>query len=64
MMLFDLIIEDRYSSYKVGIGLDIINNRTNFKELEKYALINDQVKNISGRQEMLEGLLNKYILED
>ena len=34
-----------------------------FKELEKYALENNSIKNVSGRQEMLEAILNQYILE-
>jgi xylose isomerase len=55
--------EERYSSYKHGIGADILNGKVNFKDLERYALENDQIKNASGRQEMLEGMLNKYILE-
>jgi len=61
---FDKIIEDRYASFKTGIGSDIVNGKVGFKDLEKYALENDQVKNTSGRQELLEGMLNKYILED
>jgi len=61
---FDKVIEDRYASYKSGIGSDIVNGKVGFKELEKYALENDQVKNVSGRQEVLESMLNKYILED
>ncbi len=61
---FDKVIEDRYASYKSGIGSDIVNGKVGFKELEKYALEHDQVKNVSGRQEVLESVLNKYILED
>ena len=60
----DKIIEERYASYKTGIGSDIVNKKVGFKELEKYALEHDQVKNVSGRQEVLEALLNKYVLED
>jgi xylose isomerase len=60
---FEKFKEERYSSYKLGIGADILNGKVSFKDLEKYALENDQIKNASGRQEMLEGMLNKYILE-
>ncbi|NLD46559.1 MAG: xylose isomerase [Clostridiaceae bacterium] len=59
----DKFIEERYQSYKSGIGADIVSGKVGFKELEKYALSNDQVKNTSGRQEYLETLLNKYIIE-
>jgi xylose isomerase len=60
---FANFIADRYASYKSGIGADIVGNRVGFKELETYAMYNDQIRNSSGRQEMLEALLNQYILE-
>lgn len=59
----DKFVEDRYASYSSGIGKDIVDGKVGFKELEKYALENSQIRNVSGRQEMLEGLLNKYIFE-
>jgi xylose isomerase len=57
----DKFIEDRYSSYKSGIGKDIVEGRIGFKELEKYAMENDKIINQSGRQELLESVLNQYI---
>lgn len=60
----DKFIEDRYASYTNGVGKDIVDGRVGFKELEKYALEHDQIINQSGRQEMLEAMLNNYILED
>jgi xylose isomerase len=60
---FDKFVDERYQSYKTGIGSDIVSGKVGFKELEKYALENDKVKNTSGRQEMLEAMLNKYIIE-
>ncbi len=60
---FDKFVSDRYASYTSGIGKDIIGGKVGFAELEKYAMENDQVKNVSGRQEMLEMMLNQYILE-
>lgn len=60
----DAFVTDRYASYTHGIGKDIVEGKTDFKELEKYALEHDQIKNGSGRQEMLETMLNLYILED
>lgn len=56
-------ISDRYKSYNFGIGKDIVEGKSNFKALEKYALQNSKIVNNSGHQEMLEGLLNQYILE-
>lgn len=58
----DAFVAERYSSYNSGIGKDIVEGKVGFKELEKYAL-NVNVHNKSGRQEMLESLLNQYIYE-
>lgn len=59
----DKFVEDRYSSYRDGIGKEILEGRVGFKELEKYAVEHSQIRNSSGRQEMLESMLNQYILE-
>ena len=59
----DKFVADRYASYSTGIGSDIVSGKVGFKELEKYALELDQIRNASGRQEMLESILNSYILE-
>jgi xylose isomerase len=56
-------IEDRYSSFSEGIGKDILAGKVGFNELEKYALDNKTIANKSGHQEMLEALLNRYILD-
>ena len=66
-LIDDGVLEDfiskRYASFKTGIGKDIVEGKLGFKELEKYALENNNIKNVSGRQEMLEAILNQYILE-
>ncbi len=59
----DKFVTDRYASYSTGIGKDIVDGKVGFKELEKYALEYDQVKHVSGRQEVLEAMLNQYIFE-
>ncbi|NLV36408.1 MAG: xylose isomerase [Clostridiaceae bacterium] len=59
----DKFVEERYSSYNSGIGKDIVDGKVGLKELEKYALENSEIVNTSGRQEMLENILNSYILE-
>jgi xylose isomerase len=61
--VFENIIADRYSSFTAGIGQDIVSGKVGFKELEAYALSHEVAPNKSGRQEMLESLLNQYILE-
>lgn len=60
---FESIIKERYSSFKEGIGKDIVEGKVGFKQLEKYALEHSRIKNVSGRQEMLEALLNQYIFQ-
>ncbi|MFE5429240.1 xylose isomerase [Peribacillus simplex] len=57
------IIDERYSSFKEGIGLEIVEGRANFHTLEQYALQNTNITNKSGRQERLKAILNQYILE-
>jgi xylose isomerase len=54
-------VEDRYNSYKSGIGAKIVAGETDLEELASYALENDQIVNKSGRQEMLEDIVNRYI---
>lgn len=66
-LLEDRVFEDfkaeRYASYTEGIGKDIVEGKVGFKELEEYALKNGVTPNKSGRQEMLESILNQYIIE-
>ncbi|MFP4377018.1 MAG: xylose isomerase, partial [Spirochaetales bacterium] len=54
-------VRDRYSSYTSGIGKEIVEGKVGFEELEKYALENSTIENKSGRQEMLEAIINRYI---
>jgi xylose isomerase len=61
--VFENFKAKRYASYQTGIGKDIVEGRVGFKELEAYALQNGTTPNESGRQEMLESILNQYILE-
>jgi xylose isomerase len=61
--VFEDFIAERYSSYSKGIGLDIVEGRTNFHQLEAYALGLTEIKNQSGRTERLKALLNQYLLE-
>ena len=64
-LLEDKVFENfkalRYSSYNDGIGKKIVNNEVTLEDLHDYALNNDKVVNPSGRQEMLEAILNQYI---
>ncbi len=58
---FDKLKDDRYASYKEGIGLDIVNDKTDLKSLTDYALNNKDVKNKSGHIEIVKAKLNDYI---
>ena len=59
--VFDNFTKERYASYEAGIGKQIINKEVGFEELEIYALGLKDIKNTSGRQELLENILNQYI---
>lgn len=61
--VFENFISNRYASYTEGIGKDIIEGKVGFKELEAYAMKNGITPNVSGRQELLESILNQYIIE-
>ena len=58
-------VEDRYASWNGGIGKDIIDGKVDMKDLEKYALEKGDVRDSlsSGRQEMLEGIVNNVIFD-
>ncbi|MCH2024409.1 MAG: xylose isomerase, partial [Verrucomicrobiales bacterium] len=54
-------VDDRYSSYDSGIGAKIESGEVGFEELEAHALANGEPDLKSGRQEMLENLINEFI---
>ncbi|MFW5794534.1 MAG: xylose isomerase [Bacillota bacterium] len=63
----DKVLEDnlskRYASYNSGIGKDIVEGKVGFKELEKYIIDKKELEtNESGRQELLESIINQYII--
>ena len=54
-------VKERYSSWDTGIGQEI-EAGASFADLEKYILEKgDASLNVSGRQEMLENIVNRYI---
>jgi xylose isomerase len=55
-------VKDRYSSWDTGIGAEIEGGKADFKSLEAYMLKKGEASpNHSGRQEMLEHLINRYL---
>jgi xylose isomerase len=56
------IVKDRYSSWDGGIGAEIEAGKASFASLEKYMLGKGEITpNRSGRQEMIENLINTYL---
>jgi len=55
-------VKQRYSSWDSGIGASVEAGKAGFKELEAYILKKGEpAPNTSGRQEMLENLINEFI---
>lgn len=53
-------LQNRYASFDSGIGTKIEAGTANLKELEAFALANGEPQLASGRQEMLENILNEF----
>lgn len=60
--VLDNILEERYKSYKEGIGHEIVEGQADFKRLEEYALNLTEIKNDSGRLESIKATINQYLL--
>lgn len=60
--VLEKVIDDRYASFKTGIGAEIVAGKVDFKSLEAYALQNNPIVNASGRQELIKSVLNQYLL--
>lgn len=58
---FENLADDRYATFKSGIGLDIVSGKADFRQLETYALANSEIVNKSGRLEKIKAELNEYI---
>ena len=57
----DKMVEDRYSGWGGELGKRIEAGQVDFEQLEKYTLENGEPEIRSGRQELLENILNEYI---
>lgn len=56
------LVEERYSSWDSGLGAEIEAGKHDFKSLERIMLEKgDAAPNRSGRQEMIENLINTYV---
>ena len=54
-------IEKRYSSFSSGIGAKMMSGKAGLLDAEKWILAEGKPTVQSGRQEMLENILNSYI---
>jgi xylose isomerase len=60
--VLDKMLKERYSSWESGIGARIDAGKENFASLEKYMLERgDVTPNKSGRQELLENIINTFL---
>jgi len=59
--VFDKFVTERYGSYSSGIGKDILGGSVTMEDAEKWILENGMPSLKSGRQEMLENILNDYL---
>ena len=58
----DGVIKQRYQTWDSGIGAEIESGSIGFAQLEAYMLEKGEVEaNSSGRQELLENLVNRYL---
>jgi len=58
---FDNFVRERYASYREGIGKEILAGKVTMARAEEWVIEHGNPKPRSGRQEMLENLLNDYI---
>ncbi|UTR11896.1 xylose isomerase [Evansella sp. LMS18] len=61
--VMDGVIEDRYKSYTEGIGKDIVEGKTDLRKLEEHALGLTEIKNQSGKLELIKAQINQYLLK-
>ena len=58
----DSIVNDRYASWESGLGAEIEAGKHSLASLEKIMLEKGEAApNTSGRQEMIENLINTYL---
>lgn len=56
------IVRQRYASWDTGIGAEIEAGKHDFASLEAYMLKKGEAdKNVSGRQELIENIINRYL---
>jgi xylose isomerase len=51
----------RYASFDAGKGKDFEQGKLSLEDLRAYALENGEPKAVSGQQELIENIINRYI---
>ncbi len=59
--VFDEFISERYSSYAFGVGKEVMEGKFSLEKASAWILSNGEPSRRSGRQEMLENILNRYL---
>ncbi len=59
--VFDGFISDRYSGWNSELGREIESRKVGFEELEAYTMQHGEPEVRSGRQELIENVLNEYV---
>ena len=54
-------VQNRYSSFDSGIGAKVESGACSFEALEQFAMGNGEPTIASGRQEMLENMMNEFL---
>jgi xylose isomerase len=55
------LLTDRYASYDSGKGKEFEEGKLSLEDLRTYAIENGEPKMISGKQEYIENLINRFI---
>ena len=54
------MVADRYSSFDKGMGKDFEDGKLTFEQVYEYGRINGEPRQISGKQELYEAIVNMY----
>ncbi len=58
---YEALLDERYASFTSGKGLDFVRDALSLSDLYDYAKVGGEPKQISGKQELYENILNQHI---
>jgi len=59
--VLDKFVKDRYAGWRRGFGKKVLSGKVTLPQAEQYAIKNGEGELVSGRQEMLENIVNDYL---